>query len=98
MNLATARDLSIILLAIEAIILVVIPLVVFYYMNKALRGGTLWLKRTGLPQAQKYTRLAADKTNEYSEKITEPIIKVEQTTTQAKVTAGTLSKVLRRRK
>lgn len=97
MNLATARNISIIILAIEAIILVLIPLVMFYFMNKGLRQGTLWLKKTGLPQAQKYTRLAADKTNEYSGKITDPIIKVEKSTTQVKETVGTVSKSLRRR-
>ena len=98
MDLATARDLSIILLAIEAIILVLVPGVIFYFSIKGLRQGTKWLKITGLPEAQRYTRLMADKTNEYSAKIAEPITKVDTASIQARTTASSTWQGLRRRR
>ena len=97
MDLATARDISIIVLAIQGIILVAVPGVLFYFLNKGMRKGSNWLKITGLPQAQYYTRLVADKTSEYSVKITEPIIKVDAATTEAKTMASSTLNGLRGR-
>ena len=98
MDLATARDLSIIILAIEGIVLVAVPGVLFFFLNKGMRQGSTWLKITGLPQAQRYTRLMADKTSEYSGKITEPFIKVDTATTEAKTMASSTLNGLRGRK
>ncbi len=98
MDLATARNLSIILLAIEGFILVLVPGAIFYFSIKGLRQGTKWLKIIGLPEAQRYTRLVADKTNEYSARIAEPITKVETATTQTYTTATATWNGLRRRR
>jgi hypothetical protein len=98
MDLAIARDLSIILLAIEAIILVAVPGVIFYFSIKGLRQGTRWLKITGLPEAQRYTRLMADKTNEYSARIADPITKVDAAGARARTTASATWQGLRRRR
>ena len=98
MDLATARNISIIILAIEGIVLVAIPGVLFYFLNKGMRKGSSWLKSIGLPQAQHYTRLVADKTNEYSNKIAEPIIKVETATTEVQTMTGMALNGLRGRK
>ena len=98
MDLATARDISIVVLAIQGIILVAVPGVLFYYLNKGMRQGTSWLKRIGLPEAQRYTRLMADKTNEYSGKIAEPIIKVDSAKTEVQTLASMTLSGLRGRK
>ncbi len=98
MDLRTAADISIIILAIEGIVLVAVPGVLFYFLNKGMRKGTSWLKSTGLPEAQRYTRLMADKTNEYSGKITEPIIKVDTATTEVQSAARMTFNGLRGRK
>ena len=98
MDLATARDLSIILLAIEIFILVLVPGAIFYFSVKGLRQGQKWLKVTGLPEAQRYTRLAADKSSEYSIKIAEPFIKVDTVTTQTRKTARATWSGLRSRR
>lgn len=98
MDLATARDISIIVLAIQGIVLVAVPGVLFYFLNKGMRKGTAWLRITGLPEAQRYTRLMADKSSEYSGKITEPIVKVDAATTEAKTMASVTLNGLRGRK
>ncbi len=98
MDLATARDLSIILLAIEIFILVLVPGAIFYFSIKGLRQGQKWLKITGLPEAQRYTRLVADKSNEYSAKIADPFIKVDTVTIQTRKTARATWSGLRSRR
>jgi len=98
MDLTVATNISIIILAIEGIILVAVPGVLFYFLNKGMRQGTTWLKKTGLPEAQRYTRLMADKTNEYSNKIAEPIIKVDTATTEVQSMTRMTLKGLRGRK
>jgi len=97
MELETARNISIIILAIEGMILVAIPGVLFFYLNKGMRRGSAWLKTTGLPQAQRYTRLVADKTSEYSGKIVKPIVEVDAATTEAKTMASSTLNGLRGR-
>ncbi|MCP4164877.1 MAG: hypothetical protein GY759_03155 [Chloroflexi bacterium] len=98
MDLATARDLSLIWLAFLGIILTLVPAAAFYFSIRGMNVGTKWLRKIGLPEAQKYTRLMADKTNEYTAKVTDPITEVETAVTQAKSTVSSVPTVLRRRR
>ena len=98
MDLATARDLSILFLAIVGIILAAIPLVLFYYLNRGLRNGRRWLQKTGLPQAQRYTRLMADKTNAYSVKIAQPVVKIDAKAAQTQTAMRAALTQLRNRR
>ena len=97
MDLAVARDLSIILLALEGMVLMAIPLAAFYFMIQGMRKGTFWLKMTGLPFALRITRLAADQSQYYSDKITEPIVTVETKATRATGTVSGIPTALHRR-
>lgn len=79
MNLAIARDLSIILLAIEAFVAALVMGVMLYYVTRGVRMGKLWLRNIGFPEAQRYGRLVAQQTQVYSNKVTQPIVQIETT-------------------
>jgi hypothetical protein len=83
MTLADLRDLSIILLAIEAFIIGLVPAVLFFFMIK----GVLWLNRK-LPVAgsvvRGYFRKAERSTKVASERIAAPFITAGATTARIK--------------
>ncbi len=79
MTLAVARDLSIILLAIEAFVVALVIGVALYFVTRGTRMGKLWLRRIGFPEAQRYARLIAQQTQVYSDKVTQPIVQLETT-------------------
>ena len=97
MTLGDWRDLSIILLAIEAIVIATIYGVVFYYLWKGFRIATTWLRTTGLPQSNLYSRLLRDKTKTYSKKIVRPIVQVETTTSEISNTVRTITDIPKQR-
>jgi hypothetical protein len=77
MSLGDWRDLSIILLAVEGIIIALIYGIIFYYLWKGFRVAHQWLQRTGLPQGQRYAGLAKRYTRYYSHKAVKPVVQAE---------------------
>jgi hypothetical protein len=90
MPLGDWRDVSIILLAIEAIVIGLVYGLIFYYLWKGFRIATGWLRLTGLPQGRRYSRLIKEVTNQYSKKIVRPVVNLESKLNQ---TSRTLSSV-----
>jgi hypothetical protein len=90
MTLGDWRDVSIILLAIEAIVIGLVYGLIFYYLWKGFRITTGWLRLTGLPQGRRYSRLIKEVTNQYSKKIVRPVVNLESKLNQ---TSRTLSSV-----
>ncbi len=97
MTLADWRDASIILLALEAIVIGIIYGAAFYYFWKGVRVARAWLRTTGFPQGQRYTRLMKSYTDQYSKKIVRPVVKVETTVTRVSKTAGAIASVPKQR-
>ncbi|NOX63167.1 MAG: hypothetical protein GXP42_14675 [Chloroflexi bacterium] len=97
MNLATGRDLALIFLAIESIVIVLVLGVALYFSYKYTREAARWLRRIGLPQAQRYTSLASKMSREYSQKVTDPIIQTETKISQVTGAISAFSKALQRR-
>jgi hypothetical protein len=97
MTLADWRDVSIILLALEAIVIGIIYGAAFYYFWKGVRIARAWLSTKGFPEGQRYTRLMKTYTNQYSKKIVRPVVKAEATVTRATKTVGTLASAPKQR-
>jgi len=79
MILGDWRDASIILLAIEAIVIGLVYGLIFYYLWKGSRIATGWLRLSGLPQGRRYSRQIKTVTQQYSKKVVRPIVAAETT-------------------
>lgn len=97
MTIASWRDASLILLAIEAIIIALIPGLAFYFSWKGLRIATSWLRATGLPEGQRYSRLMKEVTQRYSKKVVRPVVKIETTLTQTSQTLNSVTTIPKQR-
>ncbi len=98
MSLQTAANLSIILLALEGFV-IALPLgVALYYALRGLRQGRMWMRNVGLPQGQRYAAMTADAAQKVSQKVTDPLMQVEEAKAAGLAGAGTLPAALRRRK
>ncbi|MBX7235639.1 MAG: hypothetical protein K1X65_14730 [Caldilineales bacterium] len=98
MTLATARDLSIILLAIEAFVFALVIGAALYFVTRGMRRGNQWLRTIGFPEAQRYARLIAEQTQVYSDKVTRPIVQVETSTHRARRTVAAVPGLFRNRR
>lgn len=98
MTLATARDLSIILLSLEALVITLILGAVLFLTTRGLSQGIRWLRTIGFPEVQRYGRLVSDQTKFYSAKVTAPIVAVETTVHQARGSVSAIPRFLRRRR
>jgi hypothetical protein len=90
MTLADLRDLSIILLALEAFIIGLVPAALFFFMIK----GVFWLNRKvsiAGPRVRGYFRKAERSTKIASEKIAAPFITASATTARVKRWQHTLA-------
>ncbi len=85
MELATWRDISIVYLGIQCMIGLIIPLAAFYFIWR----GARWLHEKLeflMGQAQRYSKLARDKTEQYSARAAEPVIRGHKLAAQAGAT------------
>ncbi len=96
-SVAMWRDIALVFLILQAFILALIPAAALYFMNKGLRQGIRWLKKRGVPEAQRYSRLVADKSQNISTQILSPTIAVDAQLTRVKQTPAALLHVLKRR-
>ncbi len=97
MTLGDWRDASIILLAIEAIIIGIVYGLIFYYLWKGFRTATGWLRLTGLPQGRRYSRQIKTITQQYSQKVVRPIVKMETALDRATRTIGYIASTPKQR-
>jgi len=97
MTLANWRDISLILLAVEAIILALIPGLIFYFLWKGFRTATSWLRMIGLPEGQRYSRMMKEVTQRYSKKVVRPVAKIETTLTQTSQTLNSVATIPKQR-
>jgi hypothetical protein len=88
---------SIILLALEAMVLAIIPGVIFYLL---LRGVTVLIAkiRTWAPLVQSYFRQAAAITEQVSHLVVAPVIIVNEKSEQVRGSGAALVAMIRRRK
>lgn len=98
MTLATARDLSIILLSLEVLVIVLLLGAVLFLTTRGLSQGIKWLRTIGFPEVQRYSRLVADRTAVYSAKVTDPIVGLETTIHQTRRAARAMPRLLRQRR
>ncbi len=97
MTLGDWRDLSIILLAVEAMLIGLIYGLIFYYLWKGFRIATAWLGLTGFPEGRRYARLMRDITQQYSKKIVRPVVKTEATLTRTSRALGAVAEIPKQR-
>lgn len=97
MGLELATNLALIFLIIESAVIVVVVGTILYFLWRGATMASRWLRAIGMPNAKKYSRLVADETNRYSNKITEPIVKVDTQITQVTATIGAIPRLLRKR-
>jgi hypothetical protein len=88
---------SIILLCLEAMILVLIPGIIFYFLA---RGVTILIAklRTWSPLVQGYFRQAATITEQVSHMVVAPVIIVNEKSEQVRGSGAALAAMIRRRK
>lgn len=98
MSLPTARDLALIFLIIESFMIALVLGVVLYYAQHYTRETVRWLREFGFPEAQRYTRLASQMSREYSQKVTDPVIRVETTLSQITGAISAFSNAMQRRR
>ncbi len=97
MTLGDWRDISLILLAVEAMLIGLIYGLIFYYLWKGFRVATAWLGLTGLPEGRRYARMMRDISRQYSKKIVRPVVKIEATLTRASRTLGSVTEIPQQR-
>ncbi len=83
MTLSDWRDLSLILLALEGVIIALIYGAIFYYLWKGFRFVHRWLQRVGFPQGQRYSMSMKVYTLYYSRKVAKPLAAAESLQNQA---------------
>jgi len=98
MTLADWRDVSLILLFLEAIVIGILYGLFFYYSWKAVRITRGWLSTKGFPEGQRYTRLMKTYTQQYSKKVVRPVVKTEAVFTRTSRTLGTIVSAPKQRK
>lgn len=78
MAISTTADIAVIILVIHALILVIVPLVLAYFLT---RGTTIANRKTRqtMPIVQEYARRMAQGAEDVSQQIAAPIIQVETT-------------------
>lgn len=90
MTLSQWADVAVVFLSIQAFILMLVPLVLFYFLIRGMNmaGGAMpgYMKR-----AQSFTRMVRDRTRGVSDKIAEPILKAHVKTMQAEATIQSFS-------
>ncbi len=84
MTLSDWRDVSIILLALEAMVIGFVYGAIFYYSWKGLRIAYGWFSGVGLPQGRRYASLVRWYVHTYSQKVVKPFILIHTVTTQAR--------------
>ncbi len=84
MNLGDWRDVSLILLALEAMLIGLIYGVIFYYLWKGARIAHGWLSAIGLPLGRRYTRLIKRYTQHYSYKVAQPFARADMLLSRTK--------------
>lgn len=97
MTIENWRDIALILLAIESFFLALIPGVLFFFLWRGTRITIHWLKKTGFPQAQRYSHLASKTTNTYSQKISAPFTRLETGKTALAATLRSIAKTPKQR-
>lgn len=97
MLLDLATNLALIFLIAESVVIVAVVGAILYFCWRGAMATAQWLHKIGMPNAKKYSRLAADETSRYSIKITEPLIKVDTQITQFTGVIGAIPRLLRRR-
>jgi len=89
-NLALARDIAIVFLAIQAFILMLVPLVAVYFLVRGINiaGGVLpgYMKR-----AQSFTSTVRLRTDQTSDQIAKPILKMRRHGARIETTIRALS-------
>ncbi len=98
MSLAGWRDVALVFLILQAFVLALIPAAILFFFNKGLRQAMQWLRTIGLPEAQRYSRLVADKTQTISKQVLTPVVLADTELTLYKRTAANLARALRRRR
>lgn len=78
MAISSAADIAVIILVIQALILVIVPLVLAYFLT---RGTVIASRKTreAMPVVQDYARRMADGAENVSQRIAAPIIRVDTT-------------------
>ncbi|NOZ51302.1 MAG: hypothetical protein GXP37_14860 [Chloroflexi bacterium] len=97
MSLAAWRDIALVFLILQAFVLALIPGALLFFANKGLRQAIQWLRNRGLPEAQRYSRLVADKAQSTTQQIIGPVILADAQLTRIKHTPASLMRALRRR-
>lgn len=87
--MAVWRDISLIWLILLTFIAVLPFGVIFFFIIQGLRRLRQVVK-TYLPQAQDVARLVAEKTDEVSNKVAQPVIELHATATQVNTMARTI--------
>lgn len=89
MDLAFWRDVSIVFLAIQTFILLIIPLVLLYFAVRGLNFVHIRLPRY-LFRAQDISKMVRSRTETVSERIADPLVRAESERTRAATTLTTL--------
>ncbi len=97
MTLGDWRDLSLILLSIEAMLIGLIYGLIFYYVWKGFRIATSWLRLRGLPTGQQFARQIKTITQRYSKKVVRPVVTLETTLTRTAHTLGAITNIPKQR-
>jgi len=73
-SLSQWADVAVVFLSIQAFVLMLVPLVLFYFLIRGMNiaGGAM---PRYMKQAQSFTRIVRDRTQDASEKIAAPILK-----------------------
>ena len=82
MSVGDWRDVSIILLSLEGILIGLIYGAIFYFLWKGFRIAHGWLQRIGLPQGRRYAALVRWYTFRYSRKVVKPFVTAEAVASQ----------------
>lgn len=98
MTLSIWRDIALVFLILQAFILALIPGIALYFGNKGLRFAITWLRERGMPEAQRYSALAASETKRYSQKIIAPAVILDTQVTRTKRTLGAIPHAIGQRK
>ncbi len=89
MNLEFWTDVSIVFLAIQTFILLLIPLVAFYFAVRGLNFLHIRLPRV-MSQAQNVSKQVRLKTEAASERVADPIVRAQRARTKAETTLRSL--------
>ncbi len=94
MTLGDWRDLSLILLALEGMIIALVYGVIFYFLWKGFRMAYQWLQTIGLPEGRRYSLLARQYTQELSQRVVRPFVRIEAFLSQLSTFFHTLTALM----